>query len=422
MNVLLIGGGGREHAMAWKLLQSPRVTKLFCAPGNAGTAKIAENVPIKVTDFPALLSFAEEQNIDFTIVGPDDPLSLGIVDAFEARGLKIWGPNKAAAAIESSKVFSKDLMRKYNIPTAKYASFTDIKLAFSYLDGVDFPVVIKADGLALGKGVVICQNREEANAALSGMLIERRFGDAGRAVVIEEFLTGRELSVFAFCDGRHILPFANACDYKRAKDGDKGPNTGGMGAISPCPFYTADMHKACLESIYKPTLAAMAQENRPFKGVLYFGLMETKNGVKVIEYNARFGDPEAQVVLPRMEGDLLELMESCVDGTLDRAQVKLGTFAAACVVLASDGYPESYETGYKITGIDIFSEQTHVFQAGTRLSDDGDTLTAGGRVLAAVGLGENLGVAVGRAYGLAEKISFENKYCRDDIGNVRRAL
>ena len=412
MKVLVAGGGGREHALVWKLSQSPRVSKIYCAPGNAGTEP--NNVNISATDLDGLLAFALENKVDFTVAAMDASLALGIVDLFKENGLRIFGPSKAAAAIESSKVFAKDLMQKYGIPTARYGAFGDHGGAVKYLDGLDFPVVIKADGLALGKGVVICENRRQAVDALDAIMVRGEFGDSGKRVVIEEFLRGREISVFAFCDGTGILPFASARDYKRAFDGDQGLNTGGMGSVSPCPYYTDELHKHCMERIYLPTVSAMKAEGRPYTGVLYFGLMDTPDGVKVLEYNARFGDPETQAVLPRMESDLLDALEACADGTIDGVSVKMSDQSAVCVIMASSGYPGKYQTGKVIHGLD---GNATVFHAGTKKSG-GDILTNGGRVLGAVGMGNNAEEAARAAYAAAGGITFDGAHCRKDIGVV----
>ena len=412
MKVLVVGGGGREHALVWKLSQSPRVTEIYCAPGNAGTQP--RNVNISATDLDGLLAFALEKKIDFTVVGMDASLALGIVDLFKENGLRIFGPSKAAAAIESSKVFAKDLMRKYGIPTARYGAFDDYNDATRYLDGVEFPIVIKADGLALGKGVVICANRQQALDALDVIMVRGEFGDSGKQVVIEEFLRGREISVFAFCDGKDVLPFASARDYKRALDGDQGLNTGGMGSISPCPYYTDELHKYCMERIFLPTVSAMKAEGRPYTGVLYFGLMDTSDGVKVLEYNARFGDPETQAVLPRMESDLLDALEACVDGTLGGVSVKMSQESAVCVIMASSGYPGKYETGKVIRGL---GKDATVFHAGTK-THGGEVRTNGGRVLGVVGMGGDVDQAARAAYTAVGGITFDDAHFRKDIGKV----
>ena len=354
MKVLVVGSGGREHAICMSVAKSSRVDKIYCAPGNAGIGEIAECVPIGAMEFDKLVDFAKEKEIDFTIIGMDDPLVGGIVDAFEAAGLKVFGPRKNAAILEGSKAFSKDLMKKYHIPTAAYENFDDPKKALEYLETAKMPIVLKADGLALGKGVLICNTREEAVEGVKTIMEDKKFGDAGNTMVIEEFMTGREVSVLTFVDGKTIQIMSSAQDHKRAKDGDQGLNTGGMGTFSPSPFYTPEVDAFCKEHIYQATVDAMAAEGREFKGVIFFGLMLTEDGPKVLEYNARFGDPEAQVVLPRMKNDIIDVMEACVDGTLDQIKLEFEDNAAVCVVLASEGYPVSYEKGFGITGFDKF--------------------------------------------------------------------
>ncbi|HQD49662.1 MAG TPA: phosphoribosylamine--glycine ligase [Defluviitaleaceae bacterium] len=416
MKVLVVGSGGREHAIVWKLSQSKKVDKIFCAPGNAGIAQLAECVNIKATDIEALADFAQDKAIDFTVVGMDDPLMLGIVDVFQERGLKIFGPTKNAAIIEGSKSFSKNLMKKYNIPTANYEVFDDSKDALEYLKSQSFPIVVKADGLALGKGVLICNNYEEAKEAVIDIMENKKFGDAGNKVVIEEFLVGQEVSVLSFCDGDTIVPMVSAQDHKRALDNDQGLNTGGMGTFSPSRIYTQEIQNYCMEKIFKPTLEAMKKEGRPFTGILFFGLMVTENGVKVLEYNARFGDPEAQVVLPRLKGDLLEILEACVDKRLHEIKVEWEDNAAVCVVLASGGYPLSYDTGFPIFGLDNLHENNIiVFHAGTAKKDD-QIVTNGGRVLGVTGIARTLDEAIRTAYQGVEKIRFENMHYRKDIG------
>ena len=419
MKVLLVGGGGREHAIAMAVARSPKCEKLYCAPGNAGIAQIAECVNIGVMDFGKLVSFALEKSVDFVIVAPDDPLAAGLVDAFEAAGLKAFGPRKDAAILEGSKAFSKDLMKKYGIPTADYENFDDADKALKYLETASYPLVLKADGLALGKGVLICRDHEEAAAGVKQIMQERKFGSAGNRMVIESFMTGREVSVLTFTDGKTIRVMASAQDHNRAKDNDEGLNTGGMGTFSPSPFYTDEIHEWCVEHIYQPTVDAMRSEGRTFKGVIFFGLMLTAEGPKVLEYNARFGDPEAQVVLPRMENDLLEVMEACVNGTLDRIELSFRKEAAVCVVLASDGYPLSYEKGKVISGLENFEgkDDCFCFHAGTKLSD-GEVLTNGGRVLGITALGSDLKEARKKAYEATEWVKFENKYMRHDIGKA----
>lgn len=418
MKVLVVGGGGREHAIILKLKESRKIDKIYCAPGNAGISQLAECVNIKATDIDALVDFAKENKIDFTVVGMDDPLVMGIIDAFEKEGLRAFGPRKNAAIIEGSKAFSKELMKKYNIPTAKYETFSDYDEAYSYIKNNKLPIVIKADGLALGKGVLICNTLDEAEAGLKQIMVDKKFGNSGNKVVIEEFLTGPEVSVLSFCDGTTVVPMVSAQDHKRAFDGDKGLNTGGMGTFSPSRIYTDELASVCMEKIFKPTVDALKKEGREFKGIIYFGLMITEDGPKVIEYNARFGDPETQVILPRLENDLLEIFEACVDGTLDKIDVKWKDNAAACVILASGGYPESYKKGYVITGLDKCAERDdiYVYHAGTAFNDNGDFVTNGGRVLGVTGVGENLDEAIKIAYQGVELVKFEDMHFRKDIG------
>ena len=417
MKVLIIGSGGREHTIAWKLAQSKRVTKLYCAPGNAGIGEYAECVPIGAMELEKLADFAKKEMIDLTVVGMDDPLVAGIVDVFEAKGLRIFGPRKNAAILEGSKAFSKDLMKKYNIPTAAYEVFEDADAALTYLETASYPIVLKADGLALGKGVLICMTKEEALAGVNEIMVTKKFGTAGNKLVIEEFMTGREVSVLAFCDGTHIQTMTSAQDHKRAKDHDEGLNTGGMGTFSPSPFYTEEIDAFCQKNIYEPSIAAMKSEGRDFKGVMFFGLMLTPNGPRVLEYNARFGDPETQVVLPRMKNDIVEVFEACIDGTLDQIQLEFEDNAAVCVVLASEGYPEHYEKGFPIAGLESFKrkEGYYVFHAGTKL-ENGQVVTNGGRVLGVTALGATLKEARANAYEATEWIAFANKYKRNDIG------
>ena len=393
--------------------------KIYCAPGNAGIAELAECVDIGAMEFEKLADFAQEKAIDLTIIGMDDPLVGGVVDVFEARGLKVFGPRKNAAILEGSKAFSKDLMKKYNIPTAAYENFTDPQEALAYLETAKMPIVLKADGLALGKGVLICNTLEEAKAGVKEIMEDKKFGTAGNTMVIEEFMTGREVSVLSFVDGKTIRIMTSAQDHKRAKDGDQGLNTGGMGTFSPSPFYTEEVDAFCKKYIYQATVDAMAAEGRPFKGVIFFGLMLTPNGPKVLEYNARFGDPEAQVVLPRMKNDIIEVMEACVDGTLDQIDLQFEDNAAVCVVLASDGYPVSYEKGYVINGLEKFNGKDgyYCFHAGTKLTDKG-IVTNGGRVLGVTAKGATLKEARANAYEATEWITFENKYMRHDIGKA----
>jgi phosphoribosylamine--glycine ligase len=420
MKVLIVGSGGREHAIAVSVAKSPRVDKIYCAPGNAGIGQIAECVPIGAMEFDRLTAFAKDNNIDFTIVGMDDPLVGGLVDAFEAEGLKCFGPRKNAAILEGSKAFSKDLMKKYDIPTAAYENFDDADEAVKYLEEkASYPIVLKADGLALGKGVLICNTKEEALDGVKSIMLDKKFGSAGSRMVIEEFMTGREVSVLSFVDGKTIKIMTSAQDHKRAQDGDKGLNTGGMGTFSPSPFYTKEVDEFCKKYIYQKTVDAMAAEGRPFKGVIFFGLMLTPKGPKVLEYNARFGDPEAQVVLPRMKNDIIDVMEACVDGTLDKIDLEFEDNAAVCVVLASDGYPVSYEKGYVIKGLENFDNKDgyYCFHAGTKLNEKG-IVTNGGRVLGVTAKGATLKEARANAYAATEWVSFDNKYMRKDIGKA----
>ncbi len=421
MNILIVGSGGREHAIARSVAKSPKVTKMYCAPGNAGIAALAECVPIGAMEFDKIVAFSKEKSIDLVIVGMDDPLVGGLVDALEAEGIRAFGPHKNAAILEGSKAFSKDLMKKYHIPTAAYESFTDADKALEYLrTQANFPIVLKADGLALGKGVLICNTLEEAEEGVRTIMQDKKFGDAGRCMVIEEFMTGREVSVLSFVDGKTIKIMSSAQDHKRAKDGDQGLNTGGMGNFSPSPFYTAEVDAFCQKYIYQPTVDAMAAEGRPFKGVIFFGLMLTKDGPRVLEYNARFGDPEAQVVLPRMKNDLVEVAESCIDGTLDQVDLQFEDNAAVCVVLASDGYPVSYEKGFPISGLEEFQgkEDYYCYHAGTKFDEQGRIVTNGGRVLGITAVGKDLKEARAKAYEATEWVSFDNKYMRHDIGKA----
>ena len=419
MKVLIVGSGGREHAIAWSVAKSPKVDKIYCAPGNAGIAEFAECVNIKAMEFDKLVAFAKENAIDLTIIGMDDPLVGGVVDAFESEGLRVFGPRKNAAIIEGSKAFSKDLMKKYKIPTAAYENFTDPDEAIKYLETAKMPIVLKADGLALGKGVLICNTLEEAKEGVKTLMLDKQFGDAGNEIVIEEFMTGREVSVLAFCDGKTIKCMTSAQDHKRAKDGDQGLNTGGMGTFSPSPFYNDEVEAFCEKYVYQSTIDAMASEGRPFTGILFTGLMITEDGPKVLEYNARFGDPEAQGVLPRMKNDIIDVMEACIDGKLSDVELEFEDNAAVCVVLASDGYPEKYDKGFEIKGLDTFKDKDgyYVFHAGTKF--DGDKIvTNGGRVLGVVAKGENLKAARANAYKATEWIDFVNKYKRNDIGKA----
>ena len=419
MRVLIVGSGGREHAIATSVAKSPKVEKIYCAPGNAGIGQIAECVPIGAMEFDKLAAFAKEKEIDFTIVGMDDPLVGGLVDVLEAEGFKVFGPRKNAAILEGSKAFSKDLMKKYHIPTAAYENFDDAQEALAYLETDKFPIVLKADGLALGKGVLICNTLEEAKEGVASIMLDKKFGSAGNRMVIEEFMTGREVSVLSFVDGKTIRIMTSAQDHKRAQDGDQGLNTGGMGTFSPSPFYTEEVDAFCRKYIYQATVDAMAAEGRPFKGVIFFGLMLTPDGPRVLEYNARFGDPEAQVVLPRMKNDIIEVMEACVEGTLDQIDLEFEDNAAVCVVLASDGYPVSYEKGFVIKGLEKFDEAEgyYCFHAGTKQTEEG-IVTNGGRVLGVTAKGKDLKEARANAYAATEWVTFDNKYMRHDIGKA----
>ena len=409
-----------SHGRWQKVSESSRVDKIYCAPGNAGIAQLAECVAIQAMEFDKLVAFAKEQAIDLTIIGMDDPLVGGIVDAFEAEGLRVFGPRKNAAIIEGSKAFSKDLMKKYQIPTAAYETFEDAEAAIQYLETkAEFPIVLKADGLALGKGVLICNDLEEAKAGVKTIMLDKQFGSAGNRMVIEEFMTGREVSVLAYCDGTHIKTMTSAQDHKRAKDGDKGLNTGGMGTFSPSPFYTKEIDAFCQKEVYEKTMAAMKAEGRDFVGILFCGLMITPKGTKVLEYNARFGDPEAQVVLPRMKNDIIDVMEACIDGTLDKIDLQFEDNAAVCVVLASDGYPVAYEKGFEIHGLENFKDKDgyYAFHAGTAYKG-GKIVTNGGRVIGITAKGADLKEARANAYKATEWITFENKYMRHDIGKA----
>ncbi len=419
MKVLVVGSGGREHAIIASVAKSKRVDKIFAAPGNAGIAELAECVDIGVMEFEKLAEFAQNAGIDFTIIGPDDPLVGGVVDVFEAKGLKVFGPRKNAAILEGSKAFSKDLMTKYNIPTASYETFDHAEEAMKYLETAGMPIVLKADGLALGKGVLICNTREEAMEGVRTLMLDKQFGSAGDRIVAEEFLEGREVSVLCYCDGTHILPMTSAQDHKRAKDGDQGLNTGGMGTFSPSPFYTEEVELFCEKYVYQASMDALKAEGRDFVGIMFLGLILTEKGPRVLEYNARFGDPETQVVLPRMKNDIIDVMEACVDGTLDQITLDFEDNAAVCVVLASDGYPEEYEKGKEITGLEAFDgkEGYYVFHAGTR-AESGKILTNGGRVLGVTAKGADLKAARANAYEATKWVSFENKYMRNDIGKA----
>ena len=420
MKILVVGSGGREHALVWKLAQSPKAEKIYCAPGNGGIAEYAECVDIGAMEFEKLAAFAKEKEIDLTVIGMDDPLCGGIVDVFEREGLRVFGPRKNAAILEGSKAFSKDLMKKYGIPTADYQVFTDPAEAEAYLETAKYPIVLKADGLALGKGVLICKTRQEAKDGVKTLMLDKQFGSAGDEIVVEEFLTGREVSVLSFVDGKTIRIMTSAQDHKRAKDGDQGLNTGGMGTFSPSPFYTPEVDAFCREHIYQKTVDAMRAEGREFKGIIFFGLMLTADGPRVLEYNARFGDPETQVVLPRMMNDLVDVFEACIDGTLDQVELEFADNAAVCVVLASDGYPEKYEKGFPISGLEKFAGKTDyfVFHAGSKRTADGRILTNGGRVLGVTATGRDLKEARRKAYEATQWISFENKYMRHDIGKA----
>ncbi len=419
MKVLIVGSGGREHAIAASVAKSPRADKIYCAPGNAGIGLIAECVPIGAMEFDKIVAFAKEKEIDLTIVGMDDPLVGGLIDELEKAGLRAFGPRKNAAILEGSKAFSKNLMKKYNIPTASYETFDSAEAALEYLEKADFPIVLKADGLALGKGVLICRDLEEAKAGVKSIMLDKQFGNAGNRLVIEEFMTGREVSVLSYVDGKTIKTMTSAQDHKRAGDGDTGLNTGGMGTFSPSPFYTEEVDEFCKKYIYQATVDAMAAEGREFKGIIFFGLMLTQKGPKVLEYNARFGDPEAQVVLPRMKNDIIEVMEACIDGTLDKIDLQFEDNAAVCVILASDGYPVKYEKGFVINGLDRFEGQDSYFcfHAGTKKTEQG-IVTNGGRVLGITAKGKDLKDARANAYAAPKWVSFENKYMRHDIGKA----
>ena len=420
MKVLVVGGGGREHAICWKISKSSKVSKIYCAPGNAGIAEVAECVNIKAMEFDKLAAFAKDNQIDLTVVGMDDPLVGGIVDVFEAEGLRVFGPRKNAAILECSKAFSKDLMKKYHIPTAAYETFTSPEEAKKYLETSKYPIVLKADGLALGKGVLICETKEDAMAGVNELMLDKKFGSAGNTIVVEEFMTGREVSVLSFVDGNTIKIMSSAQDHKRAKDGDQGLNTGGMGNFSPSPFYTDEVDAFCKKYVYQATVDAMKAEGRPFKGVIFFGLMLTPEGPKVLEYNARFGDPEAQVVLPRMKNDIIDVFEACIDGTLDQIDLQFEDNACVCVVLASDGYPLAYEKGFEITGMENFKDKDgyYLFHAGSKFDENGKIVTNGGRVLGVTATGKTLKEARANAYEATEWVNFDNKYMRHDIGKA----
>ena len=419
MKILVVGSGGREHAIVWKLAQSPKADKIYCAPGNAGIASIAECVPIKATDVVKMADFAEEKQIDLTVIGMDDPLMLGIVDEFEKRGLRVFGPRANAALIEGSKVFSKNLMKKYQIPTAAYEEFTNPEAARNYIrENKKYPLVLKADGLALGKGVLICGSEAEALAGVDEIMVDQKFGSAGNQMVIEEFLTGQEVSVLSFCDGKTVKTMVSAQDHKRAFDNDQGLNTGGMGTFSPSQYYTKEYEEKAIETIFQKTVDAMNAEGRTFKGVLYYGLMLTEDGPKVLEYNARFGDPETQVILPRLKTDLVDIFEACIDGCLDQLDIQWEDNAAVCVVLASGGYPVSYQKGYPIQGLNAFDgrDDMMIFHAGTAFNEKGEIVTSGGRVLGIVALGDNLKDAIDKAYAHVDEVTFKDAFYRHDIG------
>ncbi|MDE6758511.1 MAG: phosphoribosylamine--glycine ligase [Clostridia bacterium] len=415
MNVLVIGSGGREHTICWALSKSPKVDKIYCLPGNGGISQIAECVPIGVMDFDAIVDFVDtHKDVELTVVAPDDPLAAGLVDRLNEKGHRAFGPKANAAIIEASKAFSKYLMKKYGIPTADYEEFQDYEKAVEYLSKAKYPLVVKADGLALGKGVIICNNVEEGLQAAKDMMIDSKFKEAGKTVIVEEFMTGQEVSILSFCDGKTIVPMVNARDHKRAYDNDEGLNTGGMGTFSPSAIYTPEIEKEVMDNIILPTVEAMNKEGRTFKGVLYFGLMLTADGAKVVEYNARFGDPETQVVLPRLKTDLLDIFNAVVDGTLDKMNIEWTDDACVCVVMASGGYPESYEKGKEIA-IGELDEDILLFHASTKI-ENGKLLTNGGRVLGVTALGKNINEARQKAYANVKKIKFDGAFFRSDIG------
>ncbi len=418
MKVLVVGSGGREHAICWKLAQSPKVDKLYCAPGNAGIAQLATCVDVKATDVDGMVAWARDNAMDFVVVAPDDPLALGMVDALEAAGIPAFGPRANAAVIEASKAFSKELMKRYHIPTAGYETFTDLDRALAYIEGHGAPIVVKADGLALGKGVVVAATVDEAKQAAREMMADKKFGASGSTVVIEDCMTGPEVTVLAFADGEHVRPMPASQDHKRAYDGNRGPNTGGMGAISPPPQYTPDIARRCMDEIFLPTIAALKAEGRPFQGVIYFGLMLTPDGPKVVEYNARFGDPECQAVLSLLDADLLDIFLACREGTLDQVDFRWKDQAACCLVLASGGYPLDYQKGYPISGLEDAGRSAMVFHAGTKSGEDGELLTNGGRVLGVTALGDTLEQAINNAYAAASPISFTGMHFRTDIGRA----
>ena len=417
MKVLVVGSGGREHAICWKLAQSNKVAELYCAPGNAGIAQAAKCVNVKATDVDGMVKWAQDNAMDFVVVAPDDPLALGMVDALEAAGIPAFGPRASAAVIEASKAFSKELMKKYHIPTARYETFTDLDKALAYIDAQGAPIVVKADGLALGKGVVVASTVDEAKQAAREMMEDKKFGESGSTVVIEECMTGPEVTVLAFADGEHVRTMPASQDHKRAYDGNRGPNTGGMGAISPPFQYTPDIAKRCEEEIFLPTIRALKEEGRPFHGVIYFGLMLTPDGPKVVEYNARFGDPECQAVLSLLDGDLMDIFTACREGTLDQADIRWKRKAACCLVLASGGYPLDYKKGCPISGLEEAGEHAVVFHAGTA-EKDGQIVTNGGRVLGVTALGDTLDQAIANAYAAAKPIAFQDMHFRTDIGHA----
>lgn len=417
MKVLVVGSGGREHAICWKLKQSPKVTGLFCAPGNGGIAQIARCVDVKATDVDGMVKWAKENAMDFVVVAPDDPLALGMVDALEEAGIPAFGPRANAAVIEASKAFSKELMKKYRIPTARYETFTQLDKALAYIEAQGAPIVVKADGLALGKGVVVAATVDEAKTAAREMMEDKKFGPSGSTVVIEECMTGPEVTVLAFADGEHVYPMPASQDHKRAYDGNRGPNTGGMGAISPPPQYTPEIAQRCMDEIFLPTIAALKAEGRPFQGVLYFGLMLTPDGPKVVEYNARFGDPECQAVLSLLDSDLMDIFTACREGTLDQLDLRWKDSAACCLVLASGGYPLNYRKGFPISGLEEAGKSAVVFHAGTA-EKDGQIVTSGGRVLGVTALGDTLEQAIDNAYAAAKPISFTDMHFRTDIGRA----
>ncbi len=419
MKVLIVGSGGREHTIAACVARSPKVDKIYCAPGNAGIGQIAECLPIGAMEFDKLVAFAKEQAIDLTIVGMEDPLVGGLVDEMEAAGLRVFGPRKNAAILEGSKAFSKDLMKKYNIPTAAYENFDDPQAALAYLEQAKMPVALKADGLALGKGVLICETLEEAKEGVRTIMEDKKFGESGNRMVVEEFMTGREVSVLSFVDGKSIRTLPSAQDHKRAMDGDQGLNTGGMGSFSPTPFYTKEVDEFCKKYIFQATVDAMAAEGRPFTGIIFFGLMLTEDGPRVLEYNARFGDPEVQVVLPRMKNDVVDVIEACIDGKLDQVDLQFEDNAAVCVILASEGYPVSYEKGFVISGLENFDDRDgyYCFHAGTKMAEAG-IVTNGGRVLGVTAKGATLKEARANAYEATKWVTFDHKYMRNDIGKA----